>query len=129
MNESGNIKYILFSIIMGMVLGILMAGIIIFLMRYSDYKLYSFSFWLILLITCVLPFCVDFLEKRGFSLWIVKLIMIGISLGVVLLYVYAISGSETTKNALTRLTMIYHIASLFFTVIYQWFFKRGSTWD
>ncbi|MBR2825542.1 MAG: hypothetical protein IKE51_04695 [Solobacterium sp.] len=126
MNEEtpSRVKEILFSIVMGMVLGILMSGILVFLIRYSDYKMYSISFWLILIVACVLPLCFDFLEKRGFSLWIVELIMIGISFVIVLLYVRAISISETTNVALTRLTMVYHISSLCLNIV-RLFVLRG----
>ena len=112
------------SIIVGILFGILMAGLILFSIQGSDYKLYSLSFWIILLMSCVFPSCFDFFSKRGFSLWIVEPLMIGISFIIVLLYAGAVGVNETTKSLLTTLAITYHSASMVVTLIHLYLLSK-----
>lgn len=117
-------KQVISSLIAGIIFGILMAGILVFLFQQSDYKFYSKSFWLILVVACMLPGCFDFFEKRGLSLWMIEPIMIGISFIIMLLYARSVGGNEATRQLFLQLVTIYHANSLLFTLLRLWIIRK-----
>lgn len=83
---SESVKRILFSIFAGIFAGLLMAILLLVLMIANGFAVNNVQFVCIAIIAFALPMCVNFLERRGFSVLLCQIVMIVLSFLITLLY-------------------------------------------
>lgn len=116
-----NKKSIVFSVLMGMALGVGMALVMLWSCKINNFVYTNISFVCLLVIACALPECTNRLQKRGFLLQWMKPVMIGLSFIICLLYCVAVTkdvgyvSSAFTDMCIT--TAILHVVSMVFCVL------------
>ena len=124
-DEKKQLRELLTSIFAGLAAGIFMATILLFVMNH--FQIYSFSSlaWILLVIIGMpLPWCLDFLKDRGFSILRMELITVVVSFVITFLYVETISRNALAKQNLTNLMLVVHACSFVVTLVRTWFLER-----
>lgn len=117
MEEKDGFPKGLSAVIIGVCGGVIMALLVITGLRAEGYQLFTFSFWLIVLIAAILPSGLDFLSKKGILPIVAEPIMIGVSFALALLYGNAVASNETAAFLLRSGTLIVHGISALVLVI------------
>lgn len=108
------------TIIVGLMSGILMALLVLYMMQMSVYALFSVSFWISFVIVCAIPHCFYVVKYENFNPAVCANIMILVSYGITLLYGIVISNAsqyETIFMNIFVISTIFHISSLLSNLI------------
>ena len=84
MNDS--VKRILFSIFWGVLGGLLMAIVLLWLMVANSFVIRNAQFVLIAIVAFAAPMCMNFLHEKGVSVVLTQIIMVILSFVITLLY-------------------------------------------
>lgn len=105
------------ELLTGIGLGVLMAIAALFGLRTAGYP--SGGIILIVLIAggAALPACFDFIGRQGLSLWIMDLLMIGVSLLLCLRYAASAGMTEQTRLLMSRPIWYLHGAAAAVTIV------------
>ncbi len=105
------------SVVIGAAGGVLMAGILLFLFLETGWQINTLSFGLIVLTASALPWCMNWIEKRGMNGYVAEGVMTAVSLVICLLYMHEASGNRSASEAMTRSFVIVHAVSAVITLI------------
>lgn len=108
------------TIIVGLMSGILMALLVLYMMQMSVYALFSVSFWISFVVVCAIPHCFYVVKYENFNPAVCANIMILLSYGITLLYGIVISNAsqyETIFINIFVISTIFHISSLLSNLI------------
>lgn len=108
------------TIIVGLMSGILLSLLVLYMMQVSVYALFSVSFWISLVIVCAIPHCFYVIKNEKFYPALCSNIMILLSYGITLLYGIVISNASQYKNIFMNIFLIstiFHISSLLSNLI------------
>lgn len=99
------------ELLTGIGLGVLMAIAVLFALRSAGYLSSGVILAVLVAAGAALPACFDFLGQRGLSLWIMDLLMIGVSLLLCLRYAASAGMTEQTRVLMSRPILWLHAAA------------------
>ena len=102
------------SIGAGLAGGLIMAAILLTMLNMHQFQTNILSIATLSLLSCCLPWCLDFLKNRGISLAICETITIVISCLVAFLYVRSVAQTPDTFDRLLNVVISYHGLALLF---------------
>ena len=105
------------SIMIGAAGGVLMASVLLFLFQRTGYALNTASLFLTAVIASAIPWCMQWVEKRGIYPFPAEFLMTAVSLIICLLYMHEASGNELAAASMTRAFVIVHAVSGITTLI------------
>lgn len=108
------------TIIVGLMSGIVLSLLVLYMMQVSVYALFSVSFWISLVIVCAIPHCFYVIKHEKFYPALCANIMILLSYGITLLYGIVLSNAsqyETIFMNIFVISTIFHISSLLSNLI------------
>ncbi len=117
---------LLSEILLAISLGVLLSIFILMFYKIANFTLFSASFFLTGVILVCGIYSLKFLRKYQFSLKIIELVGIAISLCITLLYAHTISLSLATEIELLKMMFCLHLFLLLVTGIHLYFFGRNK---
>ena len=123
--KSELLKQRVMSVIAGVAAGFVMATVLLLLVRnFSVFTTMTFAYFVIVVIGCFLPGCMDVLRRRGFYILIVEIVMIVTSGNVCVLYADTISRNDLARQNLLHAMIVLHVISFLFTIGRLWLINR-----
>ena len=83
---SDSVERILFSVFAGVLGGLLMAILLLWLMIANSFVISNAQFVLIVLIAFAAPMCMNFLREKGFNVILAQIVMVALSFLITVLY-------------------------------------------
>ncbi len=116
--ENGKTKRLISALLAGIALGLLMAVVLLFILRFANYPTHGILLILMVVVGCALPACADVPGIRlDLNLWMIEILMIGISFVMCLLYVQTAAMNDATRNMMLVPVCITHIVSMAVTAV------------
>lgn len=108
---SDSVKRILFSVFAGVLGGLLMAILLLWLMTANSFVIVDAQFVLIVLIAFAAPMCMNFLKEKGLSVLLAQIIMVVLSFVIMLLYANSVgSASNLAGKYSSFVSSVFHAA-------------------
>ena len=85
-----NKKRNVMSVLSGLLAGVVMALMMLYIMMLSDFKIVTVTLILQLLVACALPLCLQFLKKQKLSVLVAGTVMIVLSFLITVLYGFVV---------------------------------------
>lgn len=112
-----NPKQLFSSLIAGIVSGLLLATIILYICQMIGYPVWDRNFFLLALFGCAFVACADLFKYRELSLWVIECIMIGVSFVTMVFYAYSVALDWNTQQTMMTMITSLHAVILVVTVI------------
>ena len=129
---SDKTRQTIISLLIGAGTGLFMSIVMLYMMIAEYFAVSSFSFVLIVIAACALPFCVSFLRKTEWNVLMIQITMILTSFLITIFYgIYltnanAISGYSSLWQQVTIASGIAHGAALCVTLLYEMILHRRT---
>lgn len=100
------------SVIAGIAGGVLMGTIMLWMMSAYHFRFHIASIASMSAIAIALPWCMDFLKQKGFSLWVCETLTILTSCAISAFYVYSVAQDAGTFDRMLEFAISFHGLSL-----------------
>ncbi|MBR4162447.1 MAG: hypothetical protein IKR11_02925 [Solobacterium sp.] len=103
-------KYVLTTVIVGILGGILMAALLLYMMLVNGFRLFNIGFFLCLAAGIAFPLCLGLVEEDVMSVFMAQCILLAVSMLIIFFYAFVVSNSLAAsgrENAVFELVLKY----------------------
>jgi len=103
-------RYLLTTVIVGILGGILMAALLLYMMLVNGFRLFNIGFFLCLAAGIAFPLCLGLVEEDAMSVFMAQCILLAVSMLIIFFYAFVVSNSLAAagrENAVFELVLKY----------------------